>query len=130
MTCKDCIHYEACKTTASYFGCSTNNSHTFATYELRQEIEKDCADFKDKSRFIELPCKVGDMLHDVYDAITNGVGGIKELKVPEIHINLDRRNRPWIVISGYYFAFEDFGKTVFLTKEEAEKALAERKRKQ
>ena len=69
------------------------------------------------------PCKVGDMLYDIYEAKSNGEGNIRELKVPEIHINFDRRNRPWIIISGYYFAFEDFGKTVFLSREEAEAAL-------
>lgn len=75
---------------------------------------------------IVLPCKVGDMLYDIYDAVSNGGGNIVEIKVPEIHINLDRRNKPWLIVSNYYFAFEDFGKTVFLTREEAEKALAER----
>ncbi len=78
---------------------------------------------------IVLPCKAGDMLYDIYDAVSNGGDEIRELKVPEIHINLDRRNRLWLIISGYFFAFEDFGKTVFLTKEEAEKALKERQKK-
>ena len=32
----------------------------------------------------------------------------------------------WEAFNGGQFAFEDFGKTVFLTREEAEKALAER----
>lgn len=48
MTCKDCISYEACK---------------FYNKNLPEEydpIEWQCDNFKDKSRFIELPCKVGD----------------------------------------------------------------------
>lgn len=40
MTCKDCIHNEVC------CGTHTDDSPT-------------CCDFKDKSRFIELPCNVG-----------------------------------------------------------------------
>lgn len=44
MTCKDCIHYEVCDDTYSLEFCGT-------------EI---CKEFKDKSNFIELPCKVGD----------------------------------------------------------------------
>lgn len=72
------------------------------------------------------PCKVGDTIYDIFEAVSNGDDNIRELKVPEIHINLDRRNKPWIIISSYYFALEDFGKYVFFTREEAEKALAER----
>ena len=40
MTCKDCLHNEMC------YGTHTDDSPT-------------CCDFKDKSRYIELPCKVG-----------------------------------------------------------------------
>lgn len=117
MTCKDCIHYDACNKLNIMFG--------FPTTDLLG-YEKLCGCFADKSRYIELPCKVGDMIYDIYNAALNGGSDISELKVPEIHINLDRRNKPWIIISGYYFAFEDFGKYTFFTKEEAEKALAER----
>lgn len=114
MTCKDCIHYEACKTTASYFGCSTNNSHTFATYELRQEIEKDCADFKDKSRFIELPCKVGDT---VYRTQGNYCGEkIFEGVVDQIAIFNNREIRIWVYGHPLGFGCDDIGKTVFLTE--------------
>ena len=70
-----------------------------------------------------LPCKVGDTLHDIYEAKSNGEGDILELKVLEIHIDIDNRKRPWFLINGYLFSFEDFGKTVFLTREEAERAL-------
>lgn len=79
-----------------------------------------------QERILMLPCKVGDTLYDIYEAVNNQGfedGVIKELKVSEIHINLDKRNRPWLIISNYMFAFEDFGKTVFLSKEEAEEAL-------
>ncbi len=47
MTCKDCIHYSVC----------------FITDEdVEKEVGKfGCDDFKDKSRFVELPCNVGDI---------------------------------------------------------------------
>ena len=45
MTCKDCIHYEEV--------CEYNNAAL---------DDKPCAAFKDRSRFVELPCKVGDTL--------------------------------------------------------------------
>ena len=86
-------------------------------------------DFEDQienGTIIALPFRVGGVIYDIYDAVSNGGSDILEFKISEIHIKIDRRNKPWIIISDYYFAFEDFGKTVFLTKEEAEKALAER----
>lgn len=43
MTCKDCYHYDMC----GFEECD-DDALTF------------CQDFKDKSRIIELPCKVGD----------------------------------------------------------------------
>lgn len=83
-------------------------------------------DMEEQGRLLIIPCEVGDTLYDIYEAVNNKGfedGVIKELKVSEIHINLDKRNRPWLIISNYMFAFEDFGKTVFLSKEEAEEAL-------
>ena len=41
MTCKDCIYYDVCDDYILTF----------------------CRGFKDKSRFIELPCKVGDTVY-------------------------------------------------------------------
>lgn len=45
MTCKDCMHYEVC--------CDE--------YELAHA--EYCNNFKDKSKYIELPCKVGDKVY-------------------------------------------------------------------
>lgn len=73
------------------------------------------------------PCRCGDTLYDIYEAFYNGEGDARALKVTDIHIHLDKRNKAWIIIGGYYFALDDFGKTVFLTREEAEEALEKRK---
>lgn len=115
MICKECIHFDVCEALESN--------------GISKVYPSQCGCYKPKSRFIELPCEVGDVLYDVYDAISNGDDRIREYKVSAICINLDKRNKPCIIISGCYFAFEDFGKTVYLTKEEAEKALAEREKK-
>lgn len=155
MTCKDCIHYEACKTSASYFGCGID---AFERYELRQEVEKDCADFKPKSRYIELPCAVGDTVYQIvycrcgnpqcyeqghcWKTITKATpksyGHIMKLQmgkrlVPDPFYGLKTAYVPKGTICHkiYQKPFDlkmiaDFGKTVFLTKEEALKALAER----
>ena len=54
MTCKECIHYELCEVQA------------FNGFNKNFEPEKDwkhCGVFKDKSKYIELPCKVGDVVY-------------------------------------------------------------------
>ena len=75
---------------------------------------------------IVLPCKVGDTVYDIYEPLNNGGNDIRKLKVTETHIHIDKRKKAWLIIGGYYFCICDFGKTVFLTREEAEKALKER----
>lgn len=45
MTCKDCIHYDVCQ----------DYDHRVMLF---YNIAKKCKYFKDKSRIIELPCKV------------------------------------------------------------------------
>lgn len=85
MTCKDCVNYEVCfKTSAD------NREH--------------CEHFQDKSKFIELPCKIGDKVF------------IVGRHHHETYINTGRFR-----ISDV----EKIGKTVFITKEEAEQALKE-----
>ena len=60
MTCKDCLHYEVCKDDLS-------------DSELNREMTEDChcCYFKDKSKFIELPCKVGDTVFVVDEVMNN-----------------------------------------------------------
>lgn len=108
MTCKDCIYKEAC------------NQHL-------DEINNPkftCATFKDRSKFIESPCKVGDTLYIIQRK------RITVHKVSSLSIGID--NILWInikPITGYLFAgcyIDDIGKTVFLTKEQAKQALKER----
>ena len=126
MTCKDCIHNEMC------YATHTDESPT-------------CCDFKDKSRFVELPCNEGDMVYIVERQYDNGHNTIKSSpKVyGEIHVVEGRygynKKHPFfspvkvcyrIVRRAFKISYlKDFGKSVFLTREEAEKALEERKEK-
>lgn len=52
MTCKDCFHYDTC-------------IKIFITEKETVNPEKNCPSFKDKSRFVELPCKVGDIVYEI-----------------------------------------------------------------
>ena len=86
-------------------------------------------DLEEQGLLLKLPCKIGDIIYEVDEAILldDVIEPIKckvtyILLKTEIHIDVE-------VIEGhgigstYTFKVEDFGKTVFLTKEEAEKAL-------
>ena len=50
MTCKDCIHYEACREYDRAFWGHTSNKHS----DLINAKPEDCPYFKDRSRFVEL----------------------------------------------------------------------------
>lgn len=121
MDCTKCLYEVACDLNGRMRG---NNNPL--------KYDKECPIFKDKSLYIELPCKAGDKVYYLNTQYHMALyrNTIYEAKVARI------------VITGLGVALvihirdesgccevpdvKDFGKTVFLTQEEAEKALAER----
>ena len=113
--CENCYHYEACdaRFDVEAYGCK-------------------CEDYKDKSLIVELPCKVGDTVYIQYKK------KIYPVSVYAIRYDTKTNNKRicvegWLQIDECYqheylatFKWESVGKTVFLTREEAEKALKER----
>ena len=95
----------------------------------RMIIEK-IADYLLANGVIVPPCKVGDVVYQIMD-IESVHRQILELKVLRIEIE-EPTIRFWCqTVKKYRYNFgeldiEDFGKTVFLTKEEAEQILKER----
>lgn len=80
---------------------------------------------KQGENVIELPCKVGDK---VYRTSGNYCGEkIFEGVVNQINIYNNGEIRFWMYGHPLGFACDDIGKTVFLTKAEAEQALAKMK---
>lgn len=97
---------------------------------------------KDEGRILVLPCKVGDTVYSISG------GKVAKGTAESIHQNLvgNERGR-WIVTAWFddfyantkeagfecgthlYPPFDNFGKTVFLSRELAEKALAERSKR-
>ncbi|MEE1011199.1 MAG: hypothetical protein U0L11_04080 [Acutalibacteraceae bacterium] len=114
-TCNDCIHNEACK---SLIPRTFWDSETFC---------EDCKYFKDKSRYIELPCKFLQKCF-VIPTIENRLNEITEMKCIGFAVSNDSHNANLITDKNklYQPCFGAFGKTVFLTRKEAEKALKER----
>lgn len=113
-TCKECIHYDVCEMKILAM--------------LLLQDGKECKHFKDKSKIIELPCKVGDTVYKVMD-IERVHRQILEMKVLSIEIKDTTKFFAKTVKKYRYnygtFTLDDFGKTVFLTYEEAEKKLRE-----
>ena len=81
-------------------------------------------DAEREDRLLVLPCKVGDHVYTAQRGI------VSELVVTCIEVYLSQLWIQWEIISGIYgryrmdgFPAFDIGKTVFLTREEAEAAL-------
>ncbi len=118
MTCKDCVHYEVCGT--KHFKEVNENSYP--------KIQYNCAHFKPKSRFVELPCEVGQTVYyfshypfnlsvlpnTVYEAhvVRIVITKLGASLVIQIHNEQGVTEIPHI---------NSFGKNVFLSREEAEK---------
>ena len=131
MTCKDCIHYEACHD--MYY-----EEHATRHFDPeKHNAEKECGYFKDHSRFVELPCKVGDSYFEIEQYCTErgyytepqhtdtvdceycDVDGVcdRQYRITE------KRFASLIQIFDYKEKAVDRYNRKFLTKEEAEQAL-------
>lgn len=105
MTCKNCEGYDTAFG-CGLFKCNNILSKRLAAYE----------DAEEQGLLVRLPCKVGDM---VYYKRRGWVCGdtVKIILFDAFgyHVRLDYEHKE--------FDFEDFGKTVFASREEAEAAL-------
>lgn len=116
MTCKDCIHYELC----SYDEPDINM----------------CELFRDKSLIVELPCKARDKYYRISVTCSDGGYSTKGEHFPsysDCEYCCDICDKEYVVTEHQFYSVIDIlnsidciGKTVFLTREEAENALKER----
>lgn len=106
--CRDCLHFKAC-----YEMAAANNADEFCTM-----FAEKCEDFTNRSEWVHLPCKVGDKVYQ-----TDGIR-IYESTIRAIEISSART-----VYFTENIAFDKraIGDSIFLTREEAEKALEKMK---
>ena len=115
MTCKDCIHECVCAPLCS--GIDMNLMMQDKNVELL------CSNFKDKSRFLELPCKVGDT---AYIDLSDKRDYYDECKVTHIEFSSDW-TEPLFTLICYEKAdyrtywLSEFGKEWFLHPKERTK---------
>lgn len=125
MTCKDCLHYEACHNTYDNLRTDIGWESDFDDEDYTKAY---CDNFADRSEWVHLPCKVGDTLYEITSRNT-----ISEYEVTAIRIELFNVFIDWKLTQGFVDRYisdmpvGEIGKTVFLTREEAEKALEKKK---
>lgn len=122
MTCKDCIHYDLCRSCSRIqLGWHGNSVHYV------ENIEEICKDFKDRSRFVELPCKAGTTVYTVslkHGVVPWGVYAICSTvnewdAAPKITL-LARSKK---IDKSAKFSANAVRSSVFFTREETEQAL-------
>ena len=117
MTCRDCIHFKAC-----YEMARANNADEFNTMYAEK-----CEDFQYRSEWVKLPCKAGDTVYVIYDGYVTCAyvlafyidkdGGMFDLCIKtkeEYAVGFKK-----VIDKNYTFS------DIFLTQEEAERALKE-----
>lgn len=96
MTCKDCIHYDICEIMHDQYGIS-------------KVSPSQCGYYKNAAEVIVPPCKIGEPIYRVCSPRgTYHKPYIRKFK---------------LTYKTLASTIEDFGKTVFLTREEAEIAM-------
>ena len=101
--------------------------HLYAVIEAAGKLaEYETAE--EEGRLVVLPCKVGQDLFGIYNrTIIDGYADGYLLEKTSVHSDADH----WIWLQDknsknyWKVSFDEIGKTVFLTREEAEKALKE-----
>lgn len=125
-TCKDCIHCDVCTQ-----DMISTDLHPYINFSVRDDVEKSCDSFKYKSKFIELPCSIGDI---VYTILYHNVFEAEVICIrPFIFKNrIEYRGNVVITMEDSFYSdgrpleqelFVVFDKDTFLTREEAEKKL-------
>ena len=115
--------------------CHGNCSDCEITYEAELKL-KAYEDAEEQGLLLRLPCKVGDTVWAITSPINLGFDEGETLEVykcvvESISFYNNRKHQIRLYSGGvfvtWYVRVSDFGKQVFLTKEEAEAALAKMK---
>ncbi len=116
MTCKDCVHYEVCK--------RIDDKMEVKNMSLNETIQEMCRDFKNKSKYIELPCKVGDEIWYIPGYVASPHLLVGTITVIQISSN-DYGVRIWQTPYNGYFMGKNFNVNWLTNREKAEQKLKE-----
>lgn len=141
INCKKCVHFPVCR---DFYNEIPTDAGKL------EFLTSDCRHFADVSKMLQLPCKVGDKIYriepffyhifdedcscnacnDFYDGGEGGLEDAPDCKKKEpckavYEYEADLRMIVDIIQPNNFTKIIEFGKTAFLTREEAEKALKE-----
>lgn len=102
--CENCYHKKVCI-----------NSANFRNAE-------NCRQYKNESRIVELPCRVGDVIY-CHKLLMDGKYTVVVEEDTVKRVIITPVETLVIKSFGHALSCDDFGKTVFLSREEAEMAL-------
>ena len=111
MTCKDCINFNEC--------LSKNGTTNYSATDIAcGNVEKLCKHFKNKLRYVELPCNIGDKAY--YVSVKDE---LKEIKITGF--NIDRYGICDVEFESIYseFTFTLPIDEVYFNKLQAEKEI-------
>lgn len=118
LTCKDCIHFEVCdEYHKGYWG-----SAAITPTNIDQTETDNCPHFKDRSKFIELPCKVGDIVYFIKK------GKIIKDSVRDINYISAWKGFEFNTLVDKWYE-ENIGHKIYFTLEEAKQALKKKTQK-
>lgn len=112
MACNKCIHNDICEKLRPFEWYTNGN----------------CPHFNNEANFIKIPCKVDTEIFGVFDNGDEQRKEIYEGKIVCYSIDTEENSLLWVRARyknglTYWHTVEDFGKTIFFTKDEAEEAL-------
>lgn len=116
-SCKDCLYYKRCKKLGIF----------------NVETRSVCEDFTDRSEWVHLPCEVGDIVYyfdGAYYSKNKNNWKVRPIKVTEFSTKIGRNGKLYplsIIANGTRYPLTSIGKTLFLSRKEAEKALEGKK---
>ena len=109
----------SCAVYTSYCdACHNSDCHCELVEDMIERLA-DYEDLEEQGRLIKLPCKVRDTIYGLHKAM------VCELDTETIGISKMPSGEILYLIDGWELDKGDFGKTVFLTKPEAEAKLKE-----
>lgn len=121
MTCENCLHFKACCEMAAAFG----------TEEINILYANKCEDFANRSEWVHLPCKVGEKTFLLLERTSGGFDIVKSKCIRITDNGYGKRYSMYFdcaeIGNTLEYDIDDFGKWVFLTREEAEKVLEKEK---
>jgi hypothetical protein len=104
------VHYSKCHQE----NCHGNCADCEITYEAELKL-KAYEDAEEQGLLLRLPCKVGDIVY-AFDYPRSDIVVVVDEEVEKIHI---REEKIVIETDGGFYRTKDFGRIIFLTKEEA-----------